>query len=392
MKKKVLFTIWSFTAGGGAERVLANIVNNLDYEKYEISILEFANFTIKKEWVRDDIRILEPVIKYKTKSELAETSFWSKVTLQIKSSLYNRMIYYTPSILRKIFIKDKYDIEVAFNYLLPTFLVSNDKESRKFAWFHGSVEDLDYKSDENKKTILESFKKYYFQKQSLNKFENIIAISNRTYNSILKSYPYIEEKLIKIYNGFDFSNIDSKSKDEISIDIKGNLILAAGRLDKNKNFSLLVKAAEILKKDEVEFILIILGEGDERERLESLIRELSLEDNVKLLGFTENPYPYMKKADVFCLTSLSEGFPTVIVEAMTLGCPFVATNVAGIEELSNGGICGIAVDYKADEIAEGIKSLIFDSSLRGRMSKNCIERAKEFSLEKQIQNIEKLFD
>lgn len=111
-----------------------------------------------------------------------------------------------------------------------------------------------------------------------------------------------------------------------------------------------------------------------------------------MLGYINNPYPYLKKADLFCLTSEAEGFPTVIVESMILGCPFVSTKVAGVDELSSNNECGIVLESDANIISDKIKELLNDSDLRKKMSLNCVKKAREYSLERQIKNIERLID
>ena len=384
MKKKVLFIIWTFTAGGGAEKILANITNNLDFNKYDIDILEFHNFNIRKENVNSNIRLLKPILSEKSR----------KMPFNIIYKFYSKTIYFTakrwPKIINNIFIRNKYDIIVGFNYLIPSFLTAFGKSIKKYCWVHSSIEDLDYNLTKEKKEILFLNN---MQKKAFDKIDKIVAISNVTEKSILNLYPNLDNKIKRIYNGYDFKNVINLSKEKIELNNSYEyLIIGIGRLVKQKNFSLLIDVANELKNKNINFKLIIIGDGEEREKLSIKIKEYEIEDIVELKGYIDNPYPYFKAADLFCLTSEAEGFPTVIVESMILGCPFISTNVAGVDELVDDGKCGIITNSDYKEISEKIINLLKDRSKRRNMSRQCIEKAKEYSIERQINEVEMLLD
>ena len=125
-KKKVLFFLWSFSLGGGAEKILSTIVSNLDLSKYQIDILEMEHFDKGYEAVPEGVRILKP---YKKKS-------YGRV---IDSILWRLRIYF-PYLVRNWLVKDDYDIEVSFTIMNPAFPFSKRKEVKKIAWIHGSIE------------------------------------------------------------------------------------------------------------------------------------------------------------------------------------------------------------------------------------------------------------
>lgn len=391
MKKKVLFIIWTLTGGGGSERILSNIVNNLDIEKYEISILEYMHMGLRNESIREELKILKPVLQ-----DLSMHNNGSSMRVLInKVHIYavKLMAYIFPALLRKCLIKDHYDVEIAFNHLFPSFLISKNDRVKKFLWYHGSVESLDYTQESDFVKRVKTWKDFYFQNKANKKFNRIIAISNRTYDSVVDIFEDTNEKLIKIYNGFNFNDILFKSKEPLEWTYKDPVIIGVGRLDANKNFSLLIDAAKIIKDSGKNFKVIILGEGEEMTSLQSQINNLGLEDYVTLNGYSSNPFPYLKNARVLCVTSKLEGFPTVIAEGMALGCPFVSTKVAGADELSNGGNCGFLVDYNVNELSEKLITLIDNKdNLRARLSFNCVEHIQKYSLKNQIKNIENILD
>lgn len=386
MKKKILFIIWSFTAGGGAERILANIANDLNPNKYEIDILEIVNFDINKEEVNDNINLLKPILKYN------DGTYITRKVSNLKSRFLYDTLCKNPSKIRNKVISKKYDVEISFNYLYPTFLLSDDSEVLKLSWIHSSIEDLDYRSIEDRRERIKIQEKYLLQKRHLEKVDHIITISDRTFDSVNELYPHLQYKNQKIYNGYNFKDIERKREEDTGIEKKKNTIVTVSKIDERKNIPLLIEAAKLLKERSLEFNIDIIGEGLETNNIKKLIKEYNLDDRITMHGFISNPYPYMKNADVYCLTSFVEGFPTVLVESMSCGCPFVSTKVAGLSELNPEESCGISVDWDANSVADALELMLTNNELRTKKSKNCIEIIKQFTLENQIKNIERLLD
>jgi len=170
------------------------------------------------------------------------------------------------------------------------------------------------------------------------------------------------------------------------------IIIAVGRLTKAKDYPTFLRAFSLICKKRKAH-LVILGEGEERKNLENLIHKLNLPENVAFLGFQKNPYKYMQKASVFVLSSKREGFPNVIVEAMTCGVPVISTNCqSGPNEIIKNGENGILVpvgDEKA--LAEAILKVLNNHSLRQKFSEQGRKKAQDFTAEKSIKEYEKLF-
>lgn len=159
------------------------------------------------------------------------------------------------------------------------------------------------------------------------------------------------------------------------------VILGVGRLEKQKDFTTLIQAfAEVKKQRDAR--LIILGEGSERSKLESLVESLGLKDSVSLPGFVSNPYAYMQQSQLFVLSSLYEGLPTVLIEAMAAGTPVVSTNCeSGPDEILEQGKLGQLVPVGDDKalaqaIVESLNQPLDSSILR--------QKAEEFSLAKAV--------
>jgi glycosyltransferase involved in cell wall biosynthesis len=163
------------------------------------------------------------------------------------------------------------------------------------------------------------------------------------------------------------------------------VVLGVGRLTQQKDFPTLIRAFALVRKERPAR-LMILGEGEERPKLEALVRELGMEEDVALPGFVENPYKYMKRAAVFVLSSKWEGLPTALIEALALGIRVVATNCpSGPEEVLEGGKWGRLVPVGDPA---GLAQAILDrlNNARSGNTSGQVEYAiQRFSLEKIVQ-------
>ena len=365
-KKKVLFIIWSFSYGGGAEKVLANLVNNLNPLKYDVSILEFLHVGIKEESINSNIKLLPPIID-RTKHGIIN---------RIKCIIISRfVVYYFPRLLRNLILRESFDIEISFNYMIPSFLLKKTLNNKNICWVHGPITDL-------KNTLI--FKR--LQRKAFRNANKIVSISKLTQKSILSIYPEFSNKLINVYNGYNFDLMQGDDSSISSFDI-----LYCNRLDKNKNPFFLLDVASILKERGLLFTILFLGNGELFEELENRIKMKGLDKQIKCLGFVKNPYPFYKKCRIFSLTSISEGFPTVLIEAMHFGKPFVSTPVGGTDELSFNGTCGF-VESSIEKYADRIEMLLSNQIIYNKMSNNCKENVFKYSLHEQIRKVEELFD
>lgn len=358
-KKKILFIIWSFTYGGGAEKILANIVNNLNTDKYDIEILEFLHSDIGKEEVNDYVKILPPIINTTDK----------RICARIKNRVLNRLVYIVPELIRKMHLNRCYDVEISFNYLIPTFLL-NKHSKKRIAWMHSSIYDL----EENKRLRNK-------QRKALSSVDKIVAISNATEKSIATVFPEFKDKIIKIYNGYDFSGMVPEGT------VTDFQLLYCNRFDENKDPLQFIRIVKRLNDLGLSVTAKMLGTGVLFDEAVRLIREYKLEAQIECVGYKKNPYAYYKHCKVFCLTSHSEGFPTTLVEAMYFGKPFVSTPVAGTDELSQNGNCGF-VARDEEEYAIKLLELLTTSELYKNMSEYCSNYVINYSLKNQIQAIE----
>ena len=355
--KKILIICHTFSSGGGAEKVLSSFLQILN-KSYKIDIIERLEGSIHMSNM-----LPSNVTKLKSMSysneRLKELHFsvrlgeiW-RLLLSILIILYPRFVY-------KFFIKSKYDYEISFNYLYSSALIANspNTNSYKIMWIHGSIDDLVYLKYSGVKR-LKFYTLYYMQKQAFKKADKIIAISKNTFNSILELYPYFTKKTEIIYNGYNIMKFWVKSAAfKVPASSLGRIrLISIGRLDENKNIELQIDSLiYMLDNNLLDVELYIIGTGP----LESYLKKISskyLNQNIFFLGYVDNPYPYLKSADIFLLTSKSEGFPTVVVEALALGIPVVCTKVGGVEELLYDAINGYVVNSDIYSISSSVLRL-----------------------------------
>lgn len=177
-------------------------------------------------------------------------------------------------------------------------------------------------------------KLYYFLFKILSSLtyrlsDEIIAVSEGVANDLSKTLKLKKEKIKVIYNPTVSKELIRKSHELIKSDdlyfFKKPTIISIGRLEDVKGYDLLIKAFSIVLK-EIDASLIIIGEGSLRKNLINLSKKLKVNKSIWLPGIISNPYPYLKKADVFVLSSRLEGLPNVLIEAMALGKTVISTN------------------------------------------------------------------
>ncbi|MGX7069186.1 glycosyltransferase [Gemella bergeri] len=363
-KKRILFFMWSYSLGGGAEKILSTIVSNLNSEKYDIDILEMEHFDKGYEPVPDNVHILKPW-QYHNQSRIVRALLW-------------RFRIYFPKLTRKLAVKDNYDIEVSFTIMNPPFNFSKRKDVKKIAWIHGSIEQ--FKEDSLKRVS---------HKKHLADVDKIVAISNKTKQSIVDVYPEYKGKVVNIYNGYNFDDIVSKASEDINIEVEPNSICTIGRIEENKGSDRVLEVINELHKQNKKYHLYYIGSGDMEDILKKRVKKHGLEKYVHFLGYQKNPYKYLKYMKVLLSMSKQEGFPGVYVEALSLGVPFVSTDVGGAEELSQNGKFGKII-YNNEEAEQALVEYLDNRKIMDK--ELALKFIREFTVERQIRDIEEIFN
>ncbi|MBO8154591.1 glycosyltransferase family 4 protein [Thermovirga sp.] len=169
---------------------------------------------------------------------------------------------------------------------------------------------------------------------------------------------------------------------EISKGNGKNIILSVGRLARQKNYPLLLKAFSLIAAEYPDWDLIVYGEGKKREELIRLSKRLGISERVFFPGVTKNIAEAYKRADIYVQSSLYEGFCNTLVEAMGFGLPVIATDWNGVEDIILDGKNGLVVPFDVKKLAEAISTLISNEELRQNLGKEAKKIKHKFSLEK----------
>lgn len=349
---------------GGVEKVTLNLIKNLSRSNFKIKlVLVNLEGQLLKE-IPEDIEVIS-LLEKKMDNKNKVCKFFEKI---IEINLMKNK-------LKKI-IKNE-DILLNMNLRNIRLNICLKKyKNKKIGWFHTTItSDI--------QTFLVKFNYKLFKQ-----YEIIYNVSKDGKKDFDKQFPELESKSKILYNSFDLNKIKEKSLEPLG---EKNYILAVGRLlNEHKGFDILIDAIKKLKIDNIKIQLIIIGDGPDRWKIENQIKKNSLEKEVLIKGFDENPYKWMKKSKVFILSSNYEGLPTVLIEALTCETPIVSTNCkCGPSEILNNGEYGVLVPVRDSEaLKEGIKKVLLDEELQRKLKEKSLKRAMEFSNEKVIKQLE----
>lgn len=359
--------------GGGAEKVLVNILNHLDEAKYEITLL-----LLKYEGVY--LSSLPSHIKVKYLLGPEPTGFLRRGIIYSMKKRWYSLVLAKPW-LANVLLPDYYDVGVSFLEGDASLLLSYlNGPQKKIAWVHIDLERHHTLPREIEKVVYE-------------RMDEVVCVSEGVKQSVLNLHPVLESNISVIYNPVDTTLIAAKGQESIKVG-RGLNVLAIGRLlNSQKAFDLLLAAHHQNIAAGMDYHLTILGEGSDREVLEKYIQEHQLSDHTSLLGFQDNPYPYIAGCDLFVMSSRYEGYPVVLVEAMTLGKAIVSTACTGPQEALNDGEFGYLVPVNdVNTLAEGIKTLLEDQGVRERYASLSKQRADIFSFRRSMMDVERLLD
>lgn len=342
---KIIFGITGLTLGG-AERVLVDIANRLT-EKYDVTIFTiYAQGELEKELNRKVHLISLYDFKYNQLQGLKKKLIPLKVLLQKRK------------IFKKYIDNDNYVAQISFleGAITRIFSTKTKKNTKKIAWIHNDISRVFGKGPKSKvKRILDRniYEKYdtlvFVSIDNLDKFNKIYDDMDLPHETVVNNY-INAERILKLSN--------EKMEDEIIFKNNEVNLVQVSRLVEQKAIDRLIKVHSKLIKEGYKHNIIVIGDGPLKEKLQKQIDEEKISDTFKLLGAKQNPYPYVKKADYFCLFSNFEGYPMVVEEAKILRKYILATNTATREVLINYPEFNQVVENSEKGIEEAIKFAI----------------------------------
>lgn len=372
--KQVLVASYDMEVGG-VERSLISMLNNFDYEHYQIDLMLYSHTGDFMSLLPPQTNLLDELMPYKTfRMTIKETIKSKQLFIGIARMLakykarkvkatekgYQQMQFmwkYALPFLPKL--SKEYDI--AISYLWPHYFVAEKvKAKTKIAWIHTDFSTV----ETNVQMDLNMW----------GKFDYIVAVSEQCKQAFINKYPTLEKKTIVIENITSPDLVQTLAKEKIEqkmyCDHRFKLVTVA-RLSHAKGIDRAVRALRILKDRGYNFAWYIVGYGGDENEIRNLIIKNDLEDDFILLGKKINPYPYMELADLYVQPSRYEGKAVTVGEAQVLAKPVLITDYPTAQSQVLNGFDGVICEQSIKGIADGIENLYNDSRLRKHLSTNC---------------------
>ncbi|WP_194767565.1 glycosyltransferase [Tamlana sp. I1] len=373
--KKILFFVESLHCGG-AEKSLLSLLNNIDLSRYDINLMVFVKGGEFEKFVPQGIDIKHADVNI---GAFERIKFKLLRFLDIKNKNHNAQLFWK-SINSKIPKNEEaYDLAIAWGQGFATYYVSQKINAvKKLAWVN-----IDYKkAGYNWKMDLDLYKN----------FNKVVGVSDFVKESMQQFLP--NEQVISIRNIIDPDEITNRAelpKKDTFCDNCINIV-SVGRLAKQKGFELAIRAMKILTNENSKKIhLYIIGEGPERAFLENEIETNMMSENCTLLGFRDNPYPYIKAADIYLQSSWFEGLGRTIIEAGLLCKPIVTTNFPTAHSILKQEKTGLIVNMTPIDIANGLKRIIDNNDFKNTLIHN-LKHQEDNEKEKTLRLVYDLFD
>lgn len=349
---KILFFIETLE-GGGAEKVLRDLVNSMDKACFDI--------TVQTVWACDAGKYLDDGIRYR--SVYPSRSRCNQLRYRIEAAL---------GLTYPLHIRDDYDIECAYLECGATKLLagSTNLHAKKLAWVHCDLSMV--MSDPA--GFAERTRRYY------RRFDRVVCVSENVREAFTSLYGDLVPADV-LYNTVDDGAIRDGASRPLpeGISVPGRLVVSLGRLVEQKNYMRLLRVHKRLIDEGIEHHIWILGEGPQRELLQTYIDENGLGNTALLMGFRDNPFPFLREAELLVCSSECEGFSTFITEGLILGRPIVTTDCTGMRELLGDSDYGLITERSEDGLYEGMKKMLVDPALREHYRQMSCARGKQFS-------------
>lgn len=380
-KKAILFVVEKIS-GGGVEKIAQIILRNFDYERYDVTLLTVPH---------QDVSFLAGLpVTFRHIFDYADANdgFFNKLKTLVGNKL-KLLVYYhlSPKTFAKLFVRGKYDVAIAFIEGYATRIVAGMNDNvRKLAWLH-----IDINTHHWTDVAFHSRKE---EQEAYKAFNHVACVSKRV-EEVAREQLNIDKNISTVYNPIETDLIHAQADDDhpkVFVRPESIKIVSLGTLVPRKGYHTLIPAVNRLIKQGHDIELTILGEGSERERLTNLISSFGIQDSVHLPGFVNNPYPYIKEADIYVCSSDAEGYNTAISEALVLGKAVVATDCCGVkEQLGDNNEFGIRVPVSEEGLYNGLRQMT-DPNLRQQYSSAALASASRFKLSENMNEIYRLIE
>ena len=361
---RVLFFIHDL-GGGGAEKVLVNLANNMDKSRFNVTVQTMFDNGVNRYILKDNI-----TYKYIFKRVFRGNQHILKM--------------FSPKFLYNMMVNNEYDVVVSYMQGATTRIVSgcNNNNVVLINWIHNEM---------SKNMLAHSYRSYNEFVQLYNKFDATIFVAE-TAREIFELETDLRGNNIVRYNTVESEQIIEKSEELIEdTSYNENLInlITVGNLSNQKGYDRLLRIIDKLVLEAYQIHLYILGKGILEKALKKYVELQGLSKHVTFLGYKDNPYKYVKNADLFVCSSYHEGYSTVVTESLIVGTPVLTTLCSGMREmLGSNNEYGIIVDNNEESLYEGLKRILSDKILLDHYKKRALERSSYFSKNRTVAEVE----
>ncbi len=391
MKKNILFVINNLNCGG-AEKALISLLETMDYSMYNVDLFLFKHEGLFFNKIPKQVNLLAEPYEYqyfdmsiktaikdsikKGRTDIAISRVCAGYIFNVEKNrarCEQRVWKYISRSLKAI--NKRYDVAIGYLEKNPVyFCIDKVKANKKIGFIHNDYDKLGMDPEVDLQ---------YFEK-----LDTIVTVSEKCANVLKQRFPMYKQKVHVMHNIVSPNVIHKMSLESSSFNERGIKLVSVGRLNYQKGFEMAIEACKYLIDSGIDVKWYVIGEGEERFNLEQKIKKNHLDKIFILLGMKENPYPYIKEADIYVQPSRFEGKSIAIDEAKILHKPIVVTKFSTVTDQIQNEDNGLIVDMDAQSIFEGIKRLIDDKELR----ENMVESLKNESLgtEEEIQKLYEL--
>jgi len=373
--KRLLFFVESLS-GGGAERVLVTLLRHLDVNKYRITLLTLVDVGVLKGEI--DLKRVNYLTVIRPSSNPL-VSLWNKGKYKLICSFLP-----CPFVSKCIIPQKGIDLYIAFTEGFATKIISYAPGS-KLAWVHSDLKDYPWTQDKHIYRNLGEETSVY------RKFNHVICVSESVERTMRARYGLTHTRTI--LNPIDTQEIKALASLTNGEVLPSNhfRIVSVGRLIYQKGYDELIPLIGRLRDHQMDVSLFLIGEGEERARLERITEECHLSGTVFFLGYRKNPYALMSQMDLFVCSSRAEGFSLVVAEALTLGIPVISMTCSGPDRLLDGGKYGVLCD-NFDELYFAMEKAVTDSGYLDQLREKARNRSGFFNIQESLRQVEDLFD
>lgn len=363
--RKVLFLIHDL-GYGGAEKVLVNLVNNMDRSRFDISVVSLFGGGVNEQFLKPDIH-------------------YHAVFPRSIPGNSKLMKFLTPQQLHRLCVREHYDIEVSYLEGPSARVISGcmDPDTKLVSWIH--IEQL------SRKRASRSFRSYGEALACYRRFDQTVCVAETVKNDFCSLFD-MDNPIDVLYNTNESERIKSLANESVGEELfqrEEVSLVGVGKVLASKGFDRLARIHVRLRSEGYSVHTYVLGVGPQREEIEKYLSDHGARGSFTFLGYQTNPYKFVAKCDLFVCASHAEGFSTAATEALIVGTPVCTVEVSGMKEmLGENDEYGIVTDNDEEALYQGIKRLLDDPILMAHYKQKAQERGKTFSTENTVCAVE----